>query len=151
MPRPFCYRRIGFLPGYNYFKPRGIPAEQLQEIDLTLDELEAVRLADLNGMYQEQAAQCMNISRATFGRILESAHRKIAEALIMGKVLRFQKGIVEITDTKKYRCYDCKFEIDVPYQAPNIIHCPQCGGKEIQLITRRHRKRHWKGGPPLLK
>lgn len=102
-------------------------------------------------MYHEQAAQCMNVSRATFVRILESAHRKVAEALIMGKVLRFQKGIVEITDTKKYKCNECKFEIDVPYQTLNLIQCPQCGGEEIQLITRCHRKRHWKGGPPWLK
>jgi predicted DNA-binding protein (UPF0251 family) len=153
MPRPFCCRRIGFQPEYNYFKPRGIPADQLEEIDMTLDELEAIRLADLNGMYQEQAAECMNISRPTFGRIIESAHRKIAEALITGKVLKFQKGTVEITETRKYKCNDCEFEIDVPYETPNLVQCPKCGGEKIRPLNRLrcHRRRHRKGGQPWLR
>ncbi len=103
MPRPFCCRRVSFNPNYNYFKPCGIPFKQLQEIKLALDELEAIRLADLNGMYQEQAAKSMNVSRPTFGRIIESAHRKIAEALINGKILRVETGVVELTHNKKIK------------------------------------------------
>lgn len=73
---------------------------------LTLDEAEAIRLADFEGLYQEEAAQRMGISRPTFGRILESAHRKIAEALISGKLLRIEGGPVyhEEIPPHRYRC-----------------------------------------------
>lgn len=68
----------------------------LEEVTLTLDELEALRLADFNGLYQEQAAEKMNISRATFARIIESARRKVADALLHGKALRVEGGPVLI-------------------------------------------------------
>jgi uncharacterized protein len=92
MPRPKCNRRVCGKPGSDYFKPRGIPLFRLEEIVLTPDELEALRLADLEGMYQEKAAENMGISRQTFGRIIESAHKKVAEALIKGKALRIEGG-----------------------------------------------------------
>ena len=87
MPRPRHCRRVGCLPQADFYKPRGIPLSVLQHVNLTVDELEAIRLADLLGLYQEQAAQKMNISRQTLGRILESAHKKIADALVNGKAL----------------------------------------------------------------
>jgi predicted DNA-binding protein (UPF0251 family) len=96
MPRPFCPRRIRFEPGVTYFKPAGIPAGVLDEVVVTLDELEALRLADLNGLYQEQAAEQMKISRPTFARIVEAARKKVAEALIHGKALRLEGGAVII-------------------------------------------------------
>jgi predicted DNA-binding protein (UPF0251 family) len=68
----------------------------LQHIELTVDELEAVRLADLEGLYQEEAAARMNVSRQTFGRIVEAAHKKIADALVNGKALSIQGGPVEV-------------------------------------------------------
>lgn len=71
-----------------YFKPRGIPLVNLAEIVLEVDEIEAVRLADLEGMYQEEAAAQMGISRATFGNTIHRAHQKIAEALIQQKALK---------------------------------------------------------------
>ncbi|MFA5043009.1 MAG: DUF134 domain-containing protein [Kiritimatiellia bacterium] len=87
-------RQIGFKPCADYFKPAGVPLRLLDEINLKLDELEALRLADLNGMYQEQAAQRMKISRPTFARIVEAARRKVADALIHGKALRVEGGPV---------------------------------------------------------
>jgi predicted DNA-binding protein (UPF0251 family) len=92
VPRPFAPRRIGYLPGATYFKPAGVPMRALEEVTLTLDEFEAVRLADLEGLYQEQAAEQMQVSRQTFGRIVDSAHRKVAEALVHGKALRVHGG-----------------------------------------------------------
>jgi predicted DNA-binding protein (UPF0251 family) len=68
----------------------------LEVVNLTVDELEAVRLADLEGLYQEAAAEKMRISRQTFGRILESAHKKIADALVNGKALSIEGGDVQI-------------------------------------------------------
>jgi predicted DNA-binding protein (UPF0251 family) len=76
------------------FKPVGVPMTALDEVILTLDEFEAVRLADLGRLYQEQAADQMNVSRPTFSRILETAHRKVADALVHGKALRIQGGPV---------------------------------------------------------
>jgi len=70
----------------------------LECVELTVDELEAVRLADLEGLYQEQAATQMNVSRQTFGRIIEAAHRKIADALVHGKALSIDGGPVEIAE-----------------------------------------------------
>ena len=95
MPRPKCCRRVAGMPRCKVFKPAGIPACSLQEVVLTVDELEAVRLADLQGLYQEQAARQMNVSRQTFGRIIESAHRKVAETLVEGKALRIEGGEIE--------------------------------------------------------
>jgi len=96
MPRPRHFRRIGCLPQANFYKPRGIPLAILQQVNLTCDELEAVRLADLEGLYQEQAAEKMNVSRQTLGRILDSAHRKIADALVNGKALSIEGGPIEL-------------------------------------------------------
>jgi predicted DNA-binding protein (UPF0251 family) len=73
-----------------YFKPRGIPLVDLEEVSIRLDELEAIRLADYEGLYHEDAAQKMKISRATFGRILDEARHKVAEAIIKGKALKIE-------------------------------------------------------------
>jgi predicted DNA-binding protein (UPF0251 family) len=80
------------MPGADYFKPRGIPLSDLQEIGLTIDEFEAVRLADLEGLYQEDAAKKMNVSRQTFGNIIAAAHKKIADAIVNGKALKITGG-----------------------------------------------------------
>lgn len=101
MPRPCCMRRIGFVPHADFFKPSGIPLCEIEQITLTLDEVEALRLADLNGLYQEQAAEKMKISRTTFSRIVEEARRKVAEALIQGKALRMEGGAVIMKGEKK--------------------------------------------------
>jgi predicted DNA-binding protein (UPF0251 family) len=77
MPRPIKVRLVSCFPESNYFKPRGIPVAELEEVILSKDELEAIRLADLDGLYQEEASGKMNISRQTFGYIMHSAHKKL--------------------------------------------------------------------------
>jgi len=94
MPRPCCPRHIDVRPCAAYFKPAGIPARLLEEVVLTLDEVEALRLADFEGLYQEEAAARMKISRPTFSRVVEQARRKVATALILGKALRMDGGAV---------------------------------------------------------
>jgi len=96
MSRPCRCRRIRCSPDTSYFKPRGIPLDSLEEVNLTLDELEAVRLADLGGLYQEDAAKKMDISRQTFGNIINSAHKKIADALLNAKALKIEGGNVKL-------------------------------------------------------
>ena len=93
MSRPKKERCIRCQPNALYFKPRGIPLIQLEEVGLSLDELESIRLADYEGLYHEQAAEKMKISRPTFGRILGEARRKLAEVLVEGKALRIETKI----------------------------------------------------------
>jgi predicted DNA-binding protein (UPF0251 family) len=100
MPRPKCLRNVCGIPDKNYFKPRGIPASDLEEVTLNLDEYEAIRLADYEQLYQEEAAARMNISRQTFGRIIEVAHKKIADVLMNGKALKIEGGEVSFDETK---------------------------------------------------
>jgi predicted DNA-binding protein (UPF0251 family) len=91
MVRPRKPRRVLFEPGVTYFKPRAIPLSILKEIDLGTDELEALRLCDLKNLSQIEAAKKMKISQSTLARILNSARRKIAEALIKGKAIKIEK------------------------------------------------------------
>ncbi len=91
MARPIKPRKILFNPEVVYFKPRAVPLSTLKEINLTMDELEALRLCDLKDLEQEEAANKMKISQSTLGRILISARRKIAEALIEGKAIKIIK------------------------------------------------------------
>ncbi len=91
MPRPRCCRQIEGTPVAWVFKPAGIPKKDLDEIVLHADEFEALRLADLEGLYHEVAAECMGISRQTFGRILSSARQKTAETLVKGCALFIER------------------------------------------------------------
>ncbi|MFZ5905797.1 MAG: DUF134 domain-containing protein [Nitrospirota bacterium] len=88
MARPKKCRAVACRPDATYFKPRGIPLVELDEVTLSIDELEAIRLADYEGLYHEDAAVKMKISRQTFGRILNDARRKVAECLLLGKALK---------------------------------------------------------------
>ena len=96
MARPRKCRCVKARPNAFFFKPRGIPLTELEEVSISLDEFEAIRLADYEGLYHEDAASKMEISRPTFGRILNEAHRKIAECLVKGKALR-----IEVNNTNK--------------------------------------------------
>ncbi len=126
MARPRNCRWVEILPNVTYFKPRGIPLSALQEVILTVDEFEALRLADLEGLYQEQAAEKMRVSRQTFGRIIESAHRKVADALIQGKALKIEGGEFEMAETRRFRCADCQHTWELPYGTGRPESCPSC-------------------------
>lgn len=76
------------------FKPAGVPATELQAVELGLDEVEALRLADVEGLYHDAAAQRMGVSRPTFGRLVQAARHKVAVALLEGRMLVFQGGPV---------------------------------------------------------
>ena len=85
-------------PTCRLFKPAGIPARNLEKVSLTVDELEALRLADYEGLYHEQAAALMNVSRQTFGRIVSQARSRVATALIENKALNIGGGVFEVDD-----------------------------------------------------
>jgi predicted DNA-binding protein (UPF0251 family)/predicted Fe-Mo cluster-binding NifX family protein len=97
MSRPPKCRRVEFLPDVNYFKPAGIPLRELEEVCMSVEEAEALRLKDLEGLEQEQGAEKMNISRPTFQRVLASARQKVSDALLNGKAIRIEGGNFQVT------------------------------------------------------
>lgn len=124
MSRPPCRKQIAGEPRCCTFSPKAVPGPELEEIIVTLDELESIRLVDLLGLYQEEASARMNVSRPTLGRILEKAHRKVADALYHGKILRIQGGCVELRRDAEKRCPNCR-RILPPSTGPEA-GCPHC-------------------------
>ena len=104
MARPQRCRRISSEPDVTYFKPKGIPLSELEEITLTLDEFEAVRLKDFLGVEQEEGARNMDISQPTFHRLILSARKKIADSLVNGKAIRIEGGNFKIVGKGKGCC-----------------------------------------------
>jgi len=90
MPRPRIPRCMRFKPDVYYFKPRGIPLRDLEEVVLLPDELEALKLYEIDELEQTEAADKMKISQPTFARILAGANKKIAEAIVKGKAIKIE-------------------------------------------------------------
>ncbi len=96
MARPSKCRVVSAAPAVTFFKPRGVPMHELTEVYLSMDGFEAMRLADIEGLKQENAAEKMGVSRQTFGRILAGARRTVTEALFRGMALRVDGGNFEM-------------------------------------------------------
>ncbi|MGB9678489.1 MAG: DUF134 domain-containing protein [Thermoanaerobacteraceae bacterium] len=96
MPRPPKCRWVQGEPDITYFKPMGVPMHLLEEVILTVEEFEAIRLKDLEGLEQEDCADRMKVSRPTFFRIIMSAREKIADALVNGKAIKVEGGNYKI-------------------------------------------------------
>ena len=92
MPRPRLCRKINFNPGVTYFKPQGIPMRCLDVVELSIEEIEAYRLRYIEDLEQTEAANKMNTSQSTYQRILRSANKKIADALINGKAIEIRNN-----------------------------------------------------------
>ena len=153
MPRPIKWRCVGFIPEVTFFTPTGHGLHSLEEVCLSVEEAEAIRLKDLEGLQQEECAERMHISRPTFHRVLESARGKVAEALINGKAIRIEGGSFEMAK-RRFRCIDYGHEWDLPFEAiaansPPL--CPECNSPNIQSIYpagfgwrgRRRRRGGW--------
>jgi predicted DNA-binding protein (UPF0251 family) len=137
MARPHCCRTISHIPHCALFKPAGVAAAYLEEISLSLDEFEAVRLADFEGLYHEQAAERMNVSRQTFGRTLELARRKIAQALVEGKALRIHGGAVDTTRVRKFKCTECRRQWGATPEHNDRPRCPGCRSRNaLQAVAK---------------
>jgi len=135
MPRPLKCRRVSFLPGVTYFKPAGIPLRALDEVLLSIEEAEAIRLKDLEGLEQEQCAGKMSISRPTFQRVLASGRQKIADALLNGKAIRIEGGSFAMA-LSQFKCMN-GHEWEVPFETmintpPRI--CPKCSTPSIEPL-----------------
>jgi predicted DNA-binding protein (UPF0251 family) len=154
MGRRQLYRRVSSIPLVNYFKPAGAPMAALEEVQLLVEEAEAIRLKDLEKLEQEQCAAKMNISQSTFSRLLDSARQKIAEALLNGKSIRIEGGNYEMA-VRRFRCLH-GHEWEVPFEtmisAPPE-NCPECETPSIMPLYPpsvqrggHGRGRHFRGG-----
>ena len=135
MARPKCCRRITGKPDCRVFKPVGAPFAALEEIVLSMDEFEAIRLADLEGLYQEQAAERMNVSRQTFGRIIETARRKVAQVLAGGLALRIEGGEIEMPEERMFKCNQCQHVWGLPYGIGRPEECPKCQTRSVGRVS----------------
>ncbi len=151
MARPEKHRRIHEPPLFTEFKPVGIGGRMIETIVMTIDEYEAIRLADHLGMKHEEAAEEMEISRPTFTRLLDSARRKTAEMIVTGKRLVIEGGNVRFR-FMIVRCADCghMFRTNIN-EIPQT--CPVCASDKLILMSPPggghgfgHRHRHG-GGP----
>ncbi len=115
MGRQPLWRRVGFLPQITYFKPTGVSLTNLEEERISVEEAEAIRLKDLEELELEDCARRMNISRTTFSRVLNSARKKIADALLSGKAIRIEGGNFKMA-VRRFRCIS-GHEWDVSFEA----------------------------------
>jgi len=132
MARPQKNRMVAYNPDISYFKPRGIPMVDLSEVQITLDEYEALRLSDLMDMPYEEAANNMGVSRATFGRIVRRARKTVADALINGKAIIIQGGSYRIIDENRiFICNYCNHKWEEQRGTGRPGKCPLCDHKDF--------------------
>jgi predicted DNA-binding protein (UPF0251 family) len=152
MGRPTKWRRVSFIPEATFFTPVGVLPRSLREVRLSVEEAEAIRLRDLEGLEQEECALRMRVSRPTFHRVLEDARKKVADAVLNGKALRIEGGKFELA-TRRFRCARDGHEWDVPFEAliaNSPLACPNCNSHNIQPLPplgfgRGRRHRGWSG------
>ncbi len=142
MPRPPKKRDVEFVPEVRCFKPAGSPLRELRETVLGVDELEALRLKEMEGLNQEECAERMNLAQSTFQRILASARKKVTQALVEGTALRIEGGNYRLVD-REFICLECGFrwrrEADRP-EPP--VRCPECdAGEPVPRWRGRRRRR----------
>ncbi|MHA1905136.1 MAG: DUF134 domain-containing protein [Candidatus Thorarchaeota archaeon] len=131
MARPKRRRKVLKEPPVSVYKPAGIPAMELEEILITVDEFEAIRLADFEEMGQREASDVMHISQPTFNRTLASARRKVARGLVEGCVLRIEGGKYILSDgTGGLECVDCGSSLNM--KSADLHTCPKCGSTKLR-------------------
>jgi len=134
--RPKKWRRVTLLPEATYFKPAGVPARLLDEVTLSVEEVEALRLKEVEGLEPERCAREMCVSRPTFHRVLSSARRKLAEAIVKGKALQIQGGTF-LPATQTFVCAEDGHQWQVPFQemvAAASLACPECNSTDVQPL-----------------
>lgn len=137
MVRPQKDRIVKYNPNVTYFKPRGIPMIGLEEVVLTVDEREAIRLADLQGFSHEEAGVEMGVSRATFGRIVKRARKILADALINGKAIRVEGGNFRMIQERRiFSCQSCENRWEEPPGTGHPGVCPACHEDEIYRVSK---------------
>jgi len=132
VPRRPIQRLVTSLPPADLYKPAGVPMRQLETVELAIDELEAMRLVDHEGLSHEEAAHYLGVSRQTAGRVVESARRKVAEALLGGKALAIGGGAYRVAAAARC-CSDCGTRWAVGDDAAGDERCPSCGSTQVDV------------------
>lgn len=129
MARPQNNRIVHTPPLFNEFKPVGVNRQKLQTVNLSIDEYEAIRLADSLGLAHLEASEEMNVSRSTFSRLVESARKKIADFILQGKVLKIEGGNIHFNNNI-IKCHSCghMFKIAI---SEHITECPECKSTDL--------------------
>lgn len=141
MPRPKLIRQVSFQPRSDRFKPGGIPARELEWIELAIEEVEALRLSDIENLDQAACAEQMQVSRPTFARVLQAARQKVADALVNGKALRISGGVFELA-VRAFACR-CGGRWNVPHGGGPPAKCPTCGSDQFHRVD--HSQDHGRG------
>ena len=146
MPRPRKRRRVWHEPLPAIFKPIGVPLRRLATITLLHEELEALRLTDLEERYQADAAEQMGVSRSTLQRIVSEARRKVARALVEGMALHIEGGTFRVPAVC-WKCDECgqRWEVEHGSGQGAPARCPACGSASIRLRHRRRGKKDLRG------
>ncbi len=137
MPRPMKLRCVAQLPSVGFFRPVGIPLSALEEVCLSVEEAESIRLKDLSRLEQEECAKRMHVSRPTFHRILESARGKLADALANGKAIQIEGGNFGLRQSR-FKCDNDGHEWNVPFEALARrlpVSCPICSSVRVQFVS----------------
>jgi len=134
--RPKQHRKVTHLPKVDYFKPRGIPLTELAVSELTIEEIEAIRLVDHKGLEQKQASERMGVSRRTLARELQSARGKIADALLNGKAIQISGGTYLANGEKLLTCVDDGYMWKQTAKEKKTGECPACGSNKIKTKKR---------------
>ena len=129
MPRPRNNRIVHEPPVFTEFKPVGIARRDLREVLLTLDEFEAMRLADFIGLSHEEGADEMGISRSTFSRLIEKSRKKIAEFIFLGRLMRIDGGNIHFRKNI-IQCFNCGHMLKLNIDSP-ITECPECHSEKL--------------------
>lgn len=134
MARPKKFRTVEFFPENTYFVPWGKRKCEIEEITLKVEELEAMRLKDIEELNQEECAKRMQVSRQTFQNIIDVARKKVALSLTEGKAIRISGGHYT-TKLCKFKCMDCGEVYEIKYEQDRNI-CPICGSSKV-VCSRR--------------
>jgi predicted DNA-binding protein (UPF0251 family) len=132
MARPPIERLVAGVPRVTLFKPAGVPARELEQSRLGVDELEAMRLVDGEGLSHEQAAELMGVSRQTVGRVLEVGRRKVVAALTEGQAIVIDGGQYRV-GPQRWRCRECDTVFEAEYRSDETPACPACGSVSVGL------------------
>ena len=148
MVKPRKNRNVLYPPWMHYFKPHGhMPFNPSSLVILKIDEYETIRLADHENLKQEEAAKRMNISRPTFTRLINSARKKIADAMVNGKMIRIEGGNF-IFLKNRMRCNSCGKIWETDIRTRTSKPCPGCGSQNIEDMSRRFGRGRFRGHGP---
>lgn len=133
MPRPKKLRKISVIPKYNLYKPSGVRVSNLNTINLKVEELEAMKLRDIEKLSQKGCAKKMGVSRQTFQLIIKKAHEKVTKAIINGDAISIEGGDY-VRKFCIYHCNACEEEFRLDLE--DDLECPNCESNDLSCAIK---------------